>query len=276
VAWPRAVTWTLSVYALAAVAALAFLSAMAHARPFFGVDPLIEQWIQAVVPVPLGRVLDAVSWVGFPPQVDVVIGLGIVVVLTLGYRWEAACLTFAGVTGAVSWFAMTLLVNRPRPSPDLVHVEQVLGLGSYPSGHVLNLTSFFGSLFILSWLGMRPTWHRAVMQCLSALLVVCIGVARIYSGEHWPSDVLAGYLQGSVVVALTLLVYIRRPPPPGPGQPGGLIGLDWRIEKVFESSFSRRFRNNREHVARLQSSVPSWKNRFAFATDGYHQQVAGQ
>jgi membrane-associated phospholipid phosphatase len=206
-----AVKWALCAYVLAGVAALGVLSYMAHAQAFFAVDPLIENSIQAGIPASLGRVLDAVSWVGFPPQVDAIIGVGILIVLTLGYRWEALCLAFAGVTGAVSWFAMAVLVDRPRPSPDLVHVERMLGLGSYPSGHVLNLTAFFGSLFIVSWLGMRPGWYRGIIQTVSALLVVCIGVARIYSGEHWPSDVLAGYLQGSVIVALTVLLYVRRP-----------------------------------------------------------------
>src|SRR5579859_1249658 len=148
----RALTWTLWVYVLAAAVVLAFLSAMARAQAFFAVDPLIEGSVQAVIPAPVGRVLDGVSWLGFPPQVDAVIGVGVLVVLTLGYRWEAVCLAFAGVTGAVSWFAMMLLVDRPRPSPELVHVERMLGLGSYPSGHVLNLTAFFGALFILSWL----------------------------------------------------------------------------------------------------------------------------
>jgi membrane-associated phospholipid phosphatase len=206
-----ALTWTLGVYVLVAAVVLAFFSAMAHARAFFAVDPLIEGSVQAVIPAPVGRVLDGVSWLGFPPQVDVVIGVGVLIVVTLGYRWEALCLAFAGVTGAVSWFGMTLLVARPRPSPELVHVERALGLGSYPSGHVVNLTAFCGSLFILSWLAMRPTWYRGVMQGLSAALIVCIGVARIYSGEHWPSDVLAGYLQGSIVVALTWLLYLHRP-----------------------------------------------------------------
>jgi membrane-associated phospholipid phosphatase len=199
------------VYVLTAVAVLAILSAMAHARAFFALDPPIERSLQAVTPGSFGRVLDAVSWIGFPPQVDIVIGLGILVVLMLGYRWEAMCLAFAGITGAVSWYGMTLLVDRPRPSSDLVHVETLLGPGSYPSGHVLNLTAFFGSLFILSWLSMPPSWYRTVIQSVSAVLIVCIGVARIYSGEHWPSDVLAGYLQGSIVVALTLLLYVHRP-----------------------------------------------------------------
>jgi membrane-associated phospholipid phosphatase len=204
-----ALRWTLWVYVLAGLTALALLSAVAHTQAFFAVDPPIEQSVQAGIPAPLGRVLDAVSWIGFPPEVDVVIGVGIVIVLTLGYRWEATCLAFAGITGAVSWFAMALLVDRPRPSPDLVHVERLLGFGSYPSGHVLNLTAFFGSLFVLSWLGMPATWHRATIQCVSAVLILCIGVARIYSGEHWPSDVLAGYIQGSIVVALTLLLYVH-------------------------------------------------------------------
>lgn len=198
-------------YVVAAAAVLALLSAMAHAEAFFAVDPLIAGSVQALIPAPVGGALDAVSWLGFPPEVDALIGIGVLVVLTLGYRWEALCLAFAAVTGAVSWFGMTLLVDRPRPSPELVHVERVLALGSYPSGHVVNLTAFFGSLFILSWLAMRPAWYRGVMQGLGAALIVCIGVARIYSGEHWPSDVLAGYLQGSIVVALTWLLYLHRP-----------------------------------------------------------------
>jgi membrane-associated phospholipid phosphatase len=191
--------------------ALAVLSVAAHARAYFALDPVIEQAIQGVIPGPLGRALDGVSWVGFPPQVDVFGALAVVIVFTLGYRWEATCLALAGIMGAVTWFAMAWLVDRPRPTPDLVHVERVLGFGSYPSGHVLNLTAFFASLFILTWLGMRPTWYRAVLQIVSVVLVGCIGVARIYSGEHWPSDVLGGYLQGSIVVALALLVYLRHP-----------------------------------------------------------------
>ena len=87
-------------------------------------------------------------------------------------------------------------------------MERALSFSSYPSGHVLNLTSFFGTLLILSWLAMQPTWYRLILQVMSAVLVVCIGVARIYSGEHWPSDIVAGYLQASVVVALTVLLYI--------------------------------------------------------------------
>jgi len=198
-------------YVVVASGFLALLSAMAHAQAVFAVDPVVERAIQAVTPGTLGRALDGVSWIGFPPEVDVVIGLGILIVFMLGYRWEAMCLAFAGITGALSWYGMTLLVARPRPSPDLVHVERLLGLGSYPSGHVLNLTAFFGSLFLLSWMGMPPSWYRTVMQWLCAVLIVCIGVARIYSGEHWPSDVLAGYVQGSIVVALTLLVYAHPP-----------------------------------------------------------------
>ena len=215
--------WALWVYVFATVAVLALLSAMARARAFFPADPLVERSIQAVTPGPLGRVLDGVSWAGFPPQVDMVMGLGVVIVLMLGYRWEAMCLAFAALTGGVSWWGMSLLIGRPRPSPDLVHVERLLSLGGYPSGHVVNLTAFFGSLFVLVWLCMPSTWYRIVMQAVAALLIMCIGVARIYSGEHWPSDVLAGYLQGSIVVAVTLLLYLHHPttgtrtrPPVGP------------------------------------------------------------
>jgi membrane-associated phospholipid phosphatase len=203
--WLTRVLWA---YVVLGVGVLAVLSVAAHTIPYFAFDPGIAEAVQAAVPAPLGHVLDGVSWLGFPPEVDVVDGVIIVAALLVGYRWEGVCLLFAGVVGASSWFAVAWPVDRPRPAPDLVHVERLLGIGSYPSGHVLNLTAFFGSVFFLAWVALPPRrWYRVVVLVISGLVVLLIGVARVYSGEHWPSDVLAGYLQGSVVVVLTVLVY---------------------------------------------------------------------
>ena len=197
----------LKLYAIVGLVALATLSVFARGTAYFAFDPPIEVAVQAVVPPFLKRILDAVSWVGFPPQVDVIAGVVVLALLALGYRWEAVCAGLAAVIGGVSWFTLASLVDRPRPSPELVRVEQMLGFGSYPSGHVLVITAFFGTLFCLALLGLRERWYRPLVMCASGVLVLAIGVARIVSGEHWPSDVLAGYLLGSVIVASTLLLY---------------------------------------------------------------------
>src|SRR5690349_3018886 len=132
---PSAPQRTLWIYAAAALVALVILSIVASATAYFGFDVVITRWIQLTVPAPLGIALDDVSWIGFPPEVDLILGAIGVAIFLVGYRWEAICVTLAGLVGGASWFIMAPLVHRPRPAPDLVHVEQLLGSGSYPSGH---------------------------------------------------------------------------------------------------------------------------------------------
>ena len=58
-----------------------------------------------------------------------------------GLRLEAFTLLLA-VMAFLGAEALGVLVNRPRPSPDLVHVSQALIGNSFPSGHVFGAVVF--------------------------------------------------------------------------------------------------------------------------------------
>ena len=63
---------------------------------------------------------------------------------------------------------------------------------SFPSGHVVYATAFFGSLGWLAWCRRQ---REAVAVCAFAILAM--GPARVLSGAHVVSDCLGGYLFGA-------------------------------------------------------------------------------
>jgi len=55
-----------------------------------------------------------------------------------------------------------------------------------------------------------PAWRRVgLVACL--LIPVVTGFARVYVGAHWPSDVLGGYLYGTLIVLLAAELSRRIP-----------------------------------------------------------------
>ena len=49
--------------------------------------------------------------------------------------------------------------------------------------------------------------QRRLSVGICIALIASIGLVRIYSGEHWPSDVLAGYLLGAACWLLVSQIY---------------------------------------------------------------------
>jgi membrane-associated phospholipid phosphatase len=46
-----------------------------------------------------------------------------------------------------------------------------------------------------------------------AVPMLFVGVARVYAGHHWPSDVLGGYMLGGLLLAVTIHLYRTRVQP---------------------------------------------------------------
>ena len=79
--------------------------------------------------------------------------------------------------------------------------------GSFPSGHVLNLTAGLGFVWFLAFRLLPESWFRTTVLWLLPIYLVLLGLARISTGQHWPSDVLGGYLIGGVWLWLCVRLY---------------------------------------------------------------------
>jgi len=162
-------------------------------------------------------------WAWLPPFIDFFgtfnnpipsgIGIGIVLtaILLMGWYRQAIFLALVvGIGNGVSNFIASF-VNRPRPSPTLVHVDAILKYYSFPSGHTNNEMIFYGFLLFLSFT--RPVrrwryrWALIPLQVFAALNILMIGFSRVYEGEHWTFDTLGGYLEGALWLTLFIFLY---------------------------------------------------------------------
>lgn len=111
--------------------------------------------------------------------------------------------------------ALTVAVNqllkyviaRPRPPLERRLIEQE-GY-SYPSGHSMVSLCLYGVLIYFVMKKVKNKILKIVLVSLLTIIILLIGISRIYVGVHYPSDVLAGFLLTIVllITSITLLNY---------------------------------------------------------------------
>ncbi len=200
-------TYVLVALLVATGVAFVALAVAAHVTPYFEIDLQLARAVQSFRHPTLDVAAAWIDWPGFPPQSNVVFG-ALLVGLAIGRQLLAAiCQLLAAGGSAALWFWIAPLVNRPRPSPDLIYVSGELPWGSFPSGHVLNLTAGFGFAWYLAYgLLARSPWRTAILWLVPIYLVV-LGAARVYQGQHWPSDIVGGALLGALWLWLCIATY---------------------------------------------------------------------
>ncbi|HEY7523303.1 MAG TPA: phosphatase PAP2 family protein [Candidatus Limnocylindrales bacterium] len=158
----------------------------------------------------LTRLLDAVSWPGFPPQSRCIPPAVIVTLWLSGLRQEARTATLGWGSALVST-ATKALMNRPRPvaGVDLRVVAARLGGSSFPSGHVLTYVGTYGTLAYLGYATIRPPLVRTAVVGGLVGLVALVGPSRLFLGHHWATDVTASYLLGGAYLVVVTDRYRR-------------------------------------------------------------------
>ncbi len=97
--------------------------------------------------------------------------------------------------------ALKHLIRRPRPD----HVRLVSEKGfSFPSGHSMISIAVYGFLIYLVYNNIKNKFLKTILIILLVILILGIGISRIYLGVHYPTDVLAGYFLTISIIILII------------------------------------------------------------------------
>jgi membrane-associated phospholipid phosphatase len=131
-----------------------------------------------------------------------------VTVVLLVRRWgRQAFLLVGGLAVELSVFlAANKIVARPRPA--VSHLGGTPSTYSFPSGHTAATIVLWGGIAVVVMVATNRRWPGIVMWALAVLLTVAVGLSRVYRGEHYPTDVMAGAVLG--IGSLVAGVFIIR------------------------------------------------------------------
>jgi len=172
-------------------------------------DIHISEEIQEKQTPILNHIMIGISWFGQPLTAGVIVILSSFFFLVAGLKKEAL-LIVSTLLSSILGLALKMLINRPRPSKDLVVLLEETKFQSFPSGHVLFYTVFFGTLIliILRFKGIRNKIKLFLITvCLSFIFFG--SVSRVYLGAHWFTDVLGAFVLGILYVLIMGYFYIH-------------------------------------------------------------------
>jgi undecaprenyl-diphosphatase len=161
-----------------------------HAFPF---DVPIAHVVQGAPWGPLTYVLELINATAGWPQV--VMGIAAILLVFFWVERRAAIVMAIASVASLFDFLTKILVARPRPGPELVHLLAPASDYSYPSGHAVFFTWLGVTLAYATTRRMPRRWSW-IAWAVTATFILLACCARVWAGEHWPSDVGAGFLLG--------------------------------------------------------------------------------
>lgn len=126
--------------------------------------------------------------------------------LALRRHWhQVVFVSIAIAGGAILGQVLKYTIGRERP---FFAAGQVLDSPSFPSGHAMMSVILWLTLGALLARLEPYRWLRSYIYMVALVIVLLVGVTRVYLGVHYPTDVLAGWTAG-LVWAMTVWLLAR-------------------------------------------------------------------
>ncbi len=169
-----------------------------------GFDLTVRAAVRSWESAGVSRVMWGASVFGAPVRL---LPLGLLAAAAFALRgWRrGAWLVVVTITGAIVLdVGLKTLFARARPEAFFDYYPAPTSY-SFPSGHALVATCFFGGIAVLLSHRLQTRLAQVLVWVVALVLIVLIGGSRVYLGVHYPTDVLGGFAVGTVWVASVAL-----------------------------------------------------------------------
>ncbi|CAN5453643.1 phosphatase PAP2 family protein [soil metagenome] len=169
-----------------------------------GADAGLTRWIQTHDTEWGEKLFSAVSLLGAP----VLVALIAITAVAYARRrdWlRAWTLALATASGAGLNVLLKYVFHRGRPEYATEFITHASW--SFPSGHAMNSIVGYGMLLALILHEVRHQVRRRLLAGATAILIIAIGISRVYLGVHYLTDVLAGWLAGGAWLLVCVTAY---------------------------------------------------------------------
>jgi membrane-associated phospholipid phosphatase len=177
-------------FSLAMIAAIIYVSIDSKLDGFFRLNGLHKHWLDTA--------FTGITFLG-----DGLFSLLVVVLLLFGRRFRLAMQVLAAfLLSGIAAQVLKFLFHAPRPMaviapadyPYFITGVTHAGLNSFPSGHA---TSMFALATVLAL-----SFAKKTPQIIFLLMALLVGYSRIYLGQHFPEDIIAGASLGTLTGTL--------------------------------------------------------------------------
>jgi undecaprenyl-diphosphatase len=196
------VAWVLIVGALTGIGKLIMITRNGNGN-LLG-DHAIPHWLAAQRTATLNHWSLIVSNLGATRDILIVSVATCVVFIAVSRHWRPVIFLAVVMLGELAAF-LTVAAIVKRPRPDVPNLDSHLPTSAFPSGHVAATACLYVGIAVLV-IGHSRGWWRYLFLIPAIVMPVIVATARLYRGEHHPTDILASLLFAALWLTATALL----------------------------------------------------------------------
>lgn len=202
-------TQLLIAFLISLVSLLAFsvMAILVKKNTIVSFDSKIISFVQGLESPWLTSIMRFFTFIGDTVPVIILSIVSIILLYkVLNHRTELILFTTVMFGANILFLALKMFFQRARP--DLHRLAEATNY-SFPSGHATMAFSLYGVLTFILWRHINTSFKRTIHIIVSSIVILSIGISRIYLGVHFPSDILAGYFISAFWLMLAIGFFQR-------------------------------------------------------------------